>query len=113
MAAHISGARLTISIDPGFRGSSDANVWGHPVHVESAEALVSRMRGEALLRVLGTCTSELKGASALHGAHIADEPVLPVGRLELLHYLREQTVSSDYHRYGNLGIRGLMQRAEN
>jgi RHH-type proline utilization regulon transcriptional repressor/proline dehydrogenase/delta 1-pyrroline-5-carboxylate dehydrogenase len=41
---------------------------------------------------------------------VADEPVLPIGRLELLHYLREQTISSDYHRYGNLGVRGLMQR---
>ncbi|MEN9654219.1 MAG: putative proline dehydrogenase/delta-pyrroline-5-carboxylate dehydrogenase, partial [Chlamydiota bacterium] len=27
------------------------------------------------------------------------------GRLELLHYLREVSVSIDYHRYGNLGPR--------
>jgi RHH-type transcriptional regulator, proline utilization regulon repressor / proline dehydrogenase / delta 1-pyrroline-5-carboxylate dehydrogenase len=32
-------------------------------------------------------------------------PVLANGRIELLHYLREMSVSTDYHRYGNLGLR--------
>jgi RHH-type proline utilization regulon transcriptional repressor/proline dehydrogenase/delta 1-pyrroline-5-carboxylate dehydrogenase len=61
------------------------------------------------LRVVGSRDAALDQASALHGAHIEDAPVLPVGRLELLHYLREQSVSRDYHRYGNLGVRGLAQ----
>jgi RHH-type proline utilization regulon transcriptional repressor/proline dehydrogenase/delta 1-pyrroline-5-carboxylate dehydrogenase len=30
------------------------------------------------------------------------------GRLELLQYLQEQAVSNNYHRYGNLGERGLI-----
>ncbi|MFK8114741.1 MAG: proline dehydrogenase family protein [Rubripirellula sp.] len=38
-------------------------------------------------------------------AHIADGPVLGIGRIELLNYLKEQSISSDYHRYGNLGDR--------
>ncbi len=37
--------------------------------------------------------------------HIADAPVLPVGRIELLWYVQEQSISADYHRYGNLGAR--------
>jgi RHH-type proline utilization regulon transcriptional repressor/proline dehydrogenase/delta 1-pyrroline-5-carboxylate dehydrogenase len=37
--------------------------------------------------------------------HIADEPVLEEGRIELLRYVEEQSVSIDYHRYGNLGAR--------
>ena len=36
---------------------------------------------------------------------IADEPPLVEGRIELLWYVCEQSVSSDYHRYGNLGDR--------
>jgi RHH-type proline utilization regulon transcriptional repressor/proline dehydrogenase/delta 1-pyrroline-5-carboxylate dehydrogenase len=38
-------------------------------------------------------------------------PVSGVGRLELLWYLREQSISTDYHRYGNLGIRAGEERA--
>ncbi len=44
--------------------------------------------------------------------HIADEPVLPVGRVELLGYVQEQSLSIDYHRYGNLGARVGEQRAD-
>ncbi len=38
--------------------------------------------------------------------HVTDAPVLSVGRLELLWYVQEQSISRDYHRYGNLGARG-------
>jgi RHH-type proline utilization regulon transcriptional repressor/proline dehydrogenase/delta 1-pyrroline-5-carboxylate dehydrogenase len=43
--------------------------------------------------------------------HIADTPVLPVGRVELLWYVQEQSLCIDYHRYGNLGIRAGEERA--
>jgi RHH-type proline utilization regulon transcriptional repressor/proline dehydrogenase/delta 1-pyrroline-5-carboxylate dehydrogenase len=43
--------------------------------------------------------------TAATGHWIADAPVVSAGRVELLWYLREQTVSTDYHRYGNLGRR--------
>ena len=42
-------------------------------------------------------------AEASINIHLA--PVLANGRLELLHYLREVSLSHDYHRYGNLGQR--------
>ena len=37
--------------------------------------------------------------------YIAATPVLSEGRLELLWYVEEQSLSNDYHRYGNLGTR--------
>jgi RHH-type proline utilization regulon transcriptional repressor/proline dehydrogenase/delta 1-pyrroline-5-carboxylate dehydrogenase len=37
--------------------------------------------------------------------HLINVPVLANGRIELLHYLREVSISIDYHRYGNLGLR--------
>jgi RHH-type proline utilization regulon transcriptional repressor/proline dehydrogenase/delta 1-pyrroline-5-carboxylate dehydrogenase len=39
-------------------------------------------------------------------------PVVAEGRLECLWYLHEQSLSVDYHRYGNLGRRTGEPRAE-
>jgi RHH-type proline utilization regulon transcriptional repressor/proline dehydrogenase/delta 1-pyrroline-5-carboxylate dehydrogenase len=54
----------------------------------------------------------LRDAATVSGAWLADEPVLAEGRVELLWYLREQSVSYDYHRYGNLGPRASEARHE-
>ena len=40
------------------------------------------------------------------GIFIAHTPVLAEGRIELLWYVMEQSISHNYHRYGNLGPRG-------
>jgi RHH-type proline utilization regulon transcriptional repressor/proline dehydrogenase/delta 1-pyrroline-5-carboxylate dehydrogenase len=45
------------------------------------------------------------------GRYVARAPVLAEGRIELLWYLREQSISHDYHRYGNLGEHGAAGRA--
>ncbi|MDB2562870.1 bifunctional proline dehydrogenase/L-glutamate gamma-semialdehyde dehydrogenase [Sulfurimonas sp.] len=39
--------------------------------------------------------------------YIASDPFVSHGRLELMHYFIEQSISNSYHRYGNLGIQGL------
>jgi len=54
----------------------------------------------------------LREAATESGVWLADEPVLAEGRVELLWYLREQSVSYDYHRYGNLGTRASEARHE-
>ena len=54
------------------------------------------------VRVVGTCTRELRAAANEAGAHVADDPVTAEGRIELLHYLREQAISRTTHRYGNV-----------
>jgi RHH-type proline utilization regulon transcriptional repressor/proline dehydrogenase/delta 1-pyrroline-5-carboxylate dehydrogenase len=45
------------------------------------------------------------------GLYVARTPVLAEGRVELLWYAREQSISHDYHRYGNLGQRAEEERA--
>ena len=45
------------------------------------------------------------------GVYIARSPVLAEGRIEMLWYLREQSISFDYHRYGTLGDRAQEERA--
>ena len=54
------------------------------------------------VRVVGTCSDELRAAANEAGVHIADTPVIAEGRVELLHYLREQCISRTSHRYGNV-----------
>ena len=54
------------------------------------------------VRVVGTCSRELRAAGNEAGVHIADDPVTAEGRVELLHYLREQAVTRTTHRYGNV-----------
>jgi RHH-type transcriptional regulator, proline utilization regulon repressor / proline dehydrogenase / delta 1-pyrroline-5-carboxylate dehydrogenase len=44
--------------------------------------------------------------------YVADTPVSISGRVELLWYFREQSVSHVYHRYGNLGSRSGELRDE-
>ena len=47
----------------------------------------------------------IRNAAADALQYIADTPVSLHGRVELLWYVREQSVSHVYHRYGNLGLR--------
>ena len=54
------------------------------------------------IRVVGTCSQELRAGANEAGIHIADDPVTAEGRIELLHYLREQAISRTTHRYGNV-----------
>ncbi len=46
------------------------------------------------------------------GMHVAHAPVMMEGRVELLWYVREQSISLNYHRYGNLGPRAGETRAD-
>jgi RHH-type proline utilization regulon transcriptional repressor/proline dehydrogenase/delta 1-pyrroline-5-carboxylate dehydrogenase len=48
---------------------------------------------------------EVFAAAAETGFYIARSPVLMEGRIELLQYYRQQSICTNYHRYGNLGFR--------
>jgi RHH-type proline utilization regulon transcriptional repressor/proline dehydrogenase/delta 1-pyrroline-5-carboxylate dehydrogenase len=81
------------------RGDDDASP---PVETESA--LITRLAGGGFerLRALVPVSAELRAAAHAAGVTVIDAPVLPAGRLELRHYLREQTVSHLVHRYGSV-----------
>ena len=53
---------------------------------------------------------ELQRAASQVACHLAFDPVLAHGRLELLRYLREIAICINYHRYGNLGLRETQTR---
>lgn len=74
---------------------------------ESDEALGERIDTLQRIRVVGRASVALRAAARAAGVHCAEDEVRVHGRVELLHYVREQTVSVSYHRYGNLAGRAL------
>jgi RHH-type proline utilization regulon transcriptional repressor/proline dehydrogenase/delta 1-pyrroline-5-carboxylate dehydrogenase len=102
LAAELAGARLVVSLDPAASAYSDASLLGHPLTVETADELVTRAPKVKRVRLLGSRHAQHDELNAKLGAHLADEPVLRLGRFELLHYLSEQSVSVEYHRYGHV-----------
>ena len=58
--------------------------------------------GAPRVRVLGPVDEGLRRAAASADVHVADDAVTASGRVELLHYLREQVVTETLHRFGNL-----------
>lgn len=57
------------------------------------------------VRLLSNPSGDTIKALAESGVHFQVSPILANGRVELLKFLREISISSDYHRYGNLGLR--------
>lgn len=74
---------------------------------ETEERFLKRIERTSIkrVRVLSQPSAELVQALANVGGNLLVEPVLANGRIELLRHLREVSISNDYHRYGNLGIR--------
>ncbi len=71
---------------------------------EDDDAFAGRLGelGVEQVRVVGAVSEAMRVAAAAAGIHLADEPVTADGRIELRHYLREQSVSRTLHRFGNL-----------
>ncbi|MEM9644004.1 MAG: bifunctional proline dehydrogenase/L-glutamate gamma-semialdehyde dehydrogenase [Planctomycetota bacterium] len=78
----------------------------HPV-TESPAALVERITSRHVqrLRCLSAPTPEIRQACGKAFVTLIVEPVVDEGGIECLRYLNEQSISYDYHRYGNLGRR--------
>lgn len=123
-AAKAVGCRITVSSPPDARVAGRALLedltepWAGAIEfVEESEAVLAevvrraqtdRVRYAAPDRV----PPEIFAAAQESGLFLARAPVLAEGRVELLWYLKEQSISRDYHRYGNLGERADEQRAE-
>jgi RHH-type proline utilization regulon transcriptional repressor/proline dehydrogenase/delta 1-pyrroline-5-carboxylate dehydrogenase len=118
-AARISGNTAVISIPDGldnavtaFLHGSDARdlIGTSPIRRQSDDALIASF--EVLHRVRYAAPDRVP-ESVLHAAaetgyYIARSPVMMEGRLELIHYVQNQSVCDNYHRYGNLGERGQL-----
>jgi len=115
-AGRVTGARVVASFEPGCpaawhdRLDAATGSWAGGIEiVEQSDAeivpLVPRQDVRIRYAARDRVPLETRRAAAAVGQWIADVPVVSSGPIELLWYLREQSISHDYHRYGNLGRR--------
>jgi RHH-type transcriptional regulator, proline utilization regulon repressor / proline dehydrogenase / delta 1-pyrroline-5-carboxylate dehydrogenase len=123
-AAHAAGCRVTVSYPPDFASpalqllDTLTDPWAGAIEFieESDDQLTQAVREGQTDRVRYAAPEraslEVLQACAESGICAVSAPVVAEGRLELLWCLHEQSISIDYHRYGNLGARSSEPRAE-
>lgn len=74
---------------------------------ETEDQIINKIKEGQInrIRLLDKPSDQLQYALARAAVSVIKGPVLANGRIELVHYLREMSISRDYHRYGNLGER--------
>lgn len=127
VAARGSGCRVTISSPPDLAGPpADAvrwldawtDSWGAAIEfiaesdAELARAIASHQTDRVRYAAPDRVPLEIRAAAADVLQFIADTPPVAHGRIELLWYFQEQSLSVLYHRYGNLGRRANEIRDE-
>jgi RHH-type proline utilization regulon transcriptional repressor/proline dehydrogenase/delta 1-pyrroline-5-carboxylate dehydrogenase len=125
-AARAAGSRTVVSAPQDLPGPArDAierldeltDSWAAAIEFleETDQQLAEAMRSGVTRRVRYADSTRvpqlIREASAESYVYVADAPVLEHGRIELLWYLQEQSLSHIYHRYGNLGRRAAEPRA--
>jgi RHH-type proline utilization regulon transcriptional repressor/proline dehydrogenase/delta 1-pyrroline-5-carboxylate dehydrogenase len=126
-AAQVAGCRITVSSPPQLTGRAAAAVkllddstdsWGAAIDfvaetdAELARAILTRQTDRVRYAAPDRVSPEIRIAAADALQYIADTPPLAHGRVELLWYFQEQSLSVLYHRYGNLGLRADESRDE-
>ncbi len=115
-AARVTGARVLASFAPGcgpeWQAALDEQTssWAAGIElIEQGDEAVAALAARSDLRLRyasrDRVPAAVRAAAAAAGHWIADVPVSQAGRVELLWVLREQSISHEYHRYGNLGRR--------
>jgi RHH-type proline utilization regulon transcriptional repressor/proline dehydrogenase/delta 1-pyrroline-5-carboxylate dehydrogenase len=119
-AARAAGCRATISAPPSLFGPASASAalldqltdpWAGAIEFidEDDEALAEAIRLGQIARVRYAAPDRvpdsIRATAAEALQYIADTRVSRHGRIELLWYMCEQSISHVYHRYGNLGLR--------
>lgn len=127
-AVQAAGARVVVSSPHFDEGSALAGLiaqldevtdtWAGAIEfVEESDEQLAETIGQKLAGRVRYATPDrvpqcVRTAAAEVLSYVADTPVSPHGRVELLWYVREQSVTFRYHRYGNLGFRAEEERDE-
>ncbi|MGI5834488.1 MAG: aldehyde dehydrogenase family protein [Bacteroidales bacterium] len=102
-AAELCKTPLTLSLDPKDPKASKLLFMGLKPQKECLEAFTESMGAYERIR---TCSPDLPldlyQAAARADKYIACSAPVREGRVELLHYIREQSLSFEYHRYGSI-----------
>ncbi len=120
-AVKMSGASLRLSIPNGPKSGALLYLKDHKTVLfdtgdllveEDETALIEAIPKSDRIRFLQpeNVSMSIYEALAEKAVYIAATPFVGHGRIELMHYFREQSVSNSYHRYGNLGLTGLKNK---
>ena len=76
---------------------------GMKIIIQDETGFIEDMEQYERIRIVSPGVSDaLYQKAAKFGIYIADRKPLIEGRLELLHYLKEQSIAYEYHRYGSI-----------
>lgn len=102
-AAAVCNILLTISFDPKDNRSAALARLGCDLREESLDEFLKVMPEYERVR---TCSPNIPRnmyeRAAETNQYIATAPPVKQGRIELIHYIREQSISFEYHRYGSI-----------
>lgn len=99
-AAKIVGTPLTVSLDENHPLSN--KLQSSYLLEESFDSFCAGIKNYKRIRVISTnVPDELTKAAATCHTQIVQAPPVCNGRIELLRYLQEQSISNEYHRYGS------------
>ena len=102
LAAKTAGTPLTISFDPSDDRSAALGSTGAQLKKQSLADFLLEMPNYERIR---TCSADLPREMYERAAecdkYIATAAPVKDGRVELIHYIKEQSISFEYHRYGS------------
>ena len=120
-AAKMVGSTVHVSIPENFKSEGLQYLMenktelldeGDILALEDETSMIEAMQTVERIRFLSVPNISIYDAVAEYALYIATEPFIEHGRIELMHYFIEQSISDSYHRYGNLGLRGLIAKGE-
>ncbi|MEG2864868.1 MAG: bifunctional proline dehydrogenase/L-glutamate gamma-semialdehyde dehydrogenase [Mucinivorans sp.] len=102
-AAAIARTPLTVSVDASDPKIRDLRSMDGQIVEQNLWEFIASIASYDRVRVLSpSIPLEIYQAAAGLNKYIATAPVVRRGRVELLHYLKEQSIAHEYHRYGSI-----------
>ena len=121
LGAKIAGSALHVSIEAGLENSVVSFMYENKEHLLHVNDTLVRETEEAFAKSFGSVQKILYAHESAISAYVFEEAAksatfivrsqpLMEGRVELLHFFQEQSISHSYHRYGNIGARALEKK---
>ena len=108
IAAHTAKTHLSVSISGnnpnlGVITKAIASLTGIKLVIQDETGFIEDMEQYERIRIASPeASDDLYQKAAELGRYVADRKPLIEGRIELLHYLKEQSIAYEYHRYGSV-----------
>ena len=109
-AARLVGTPLAISVDISDPNAEKLEKAGYTVRRETLNGFIDAMPGYERFRTLSAdIPRTLYEAAAVLNKYIATATPVREGCVELLHYIKEQSIAFEYHRYGSITERPTLE----